>query len=396
MIRRRMLAVLRRRLQAFPAVALVGARQTGKTTLARTLAGRYFDLQRPADRLQLEFDWDRLAAGRELTILDEAQVSAEVFPWMRSAIDRDRRRRGRFLLLGSVSPWLMRHVGESLAGRLAIVELGPLSIAELSGIPLRRLWARGGYPDGGVLRGGHFPQWQHDYLTVIAERDLPTWGLPARPQVTARLMRMLAAVHGQVWNASQISQSLGVSYHTVNSYVDYLEAAFLIRRLPPYHANIGKRLVKSPKVYWRDSGLLHTLLGITEDRLLDHPAVGASWEGFVIAQVLSLLAQRDRHVVPYYFRTSDQHEIDLVLQVGERLWAIEIKLTTAPTPADLARLNKVADLIGADLRILITQSPRILANGREIACNLPWLARHLARLGVRTTAARDPHGASRG
>jgi predicted AAA+ superfamily ATPase len=396
MIRRRMLAVVRRRLQASPAVALVGARQTGKTTLARTLAGRYFDLQRPADRLRLEFDWDRLAAGRELTILDEAQVSGEVFPWLRSAIDRDRRRRGRFLLLGSVSPWLMRHVSESLAGRLAIVELGPLSLAELPGVPLGRLWARGGYPDGGVLRGGHFPQWQHDYLTVIAERDLPAWGLPARPQVTARLMRMLATSHGQVWNASQIAQSLGVSYHTVNHYVDHLEAAFLIRRLPAYHANIGKRLVKSPKVYWRDSGLLHALLGITEDRLLDHPAVGASWEGFVITQVLSLLAQRDRPVMPYYVRTSDQHELDLVLEVGDRLWAIEVKLTTSPTAADLARLNKVADLIGADWRILITQSPRILASGREIACNLPWLARHLGTLDVRTRAARGPRGATRG
>jgi predicted AAA+ superfamily ATPase len=203
----------------------------------------------------------------------------------------------------------MTQVSESLAGRLAIVELAPFTLAELPRVTLDRQWRLGGYPDGGVRGGRAYPRWQLDYLTLLSERDLPAWGLPAKPQVTLRLARMLAAVHGQAWNASQIGQSLGLSYHTVNGYLDYLEGAFLIRRLPPYHANVGKRLVKSPKVYWRDTGLLHALLGVGEGQALtDHPWVGASWESFVIEQILAALAQQDRAASAFYFRTSDQHE----------------------------------------------------------------------------------------
>jgi predicted AAA+ superfamily ATPase len=188
---------------------------------------------------------------------------------------------------------------------------------------------------------------------------------------------MLAAVNGQAWNATQIGQSLGLSYHTVNSYLDYLEGAFLIRRLPPRHATVGKRLVKSPKVYWRDSGLLHSLLGgVAEADLLDQPWVGASWEGFVIEQVLAHLAQRDRGGEAYFFRTSDQHEVDLVLDFGDQLWAIEIKLTATPGTDDMRRLNKAADLIGARKRILVSRTARSMANDREISCSLPWFLRH--------------------
>jgi predicted AAA+ superfamily ATPase len=231
-----------------------------------------------------------------------------------------------------------------------------------------------------VLGGDDFPRWQIDYLTLLAERDLPAWGLPARPQVTMRLFRMLAAVHGQIWNASRIGQSLGLSYHTVNSYLDYLDGAFLTRRIEPYHANIGKRLVKSPKVYWRDSGLLHALLGATRETLLDQPWVGASWEGFAVDQVLAALSQQDRRADAYFFRTSDQHEIDLVLDAGSRLCAIEIKLTASPGTDDMRRLNKAADLIGAARRVLVSQTRRSVDNGREVSCNLPWLVRHLDRV----------------
>jgi predicted AAA+ superfamily ATPase len=248
-------------------------------------------------------------------------------------------------------------------------------------VPLTRLWSRGGYPDGGVRGASRFPVWQRDYLTLLAERDLPVWGLPAKPQVTLRLLRMLAALHGQVWNASQVGQSLGLSYHTVNGYLDYLEGAFLIRRLPPYHANIGKRLVKSPKVYWRDSGLLHSLLGGVEQAdLLHQPWVGASWEGFVIEQLLARLAERDRRAEAYFFRTSDQQEIDLMLDFGGQLWALEVKLTASPGPDAMRRLNRAADLIGAGKRILVSRTPRSVANDREISCSLPWLIRHLDRL----------------
>jgi predicted AAA+ superfamily ATPase len=356
----------------------VGPRQAGKTTLARSLGGRYFDLEQEPDRLRLDLEWNEIEAGRSLIVLDEAQAWPEVFPRLRSAIDGDRRRNGRFLLLGSVSPSMMTRVSESLAGRLALVELTPFALAELPRVPFARQWARGGYPDGGVLGGRRFPQWQRDYLALLAQRDLPAWGLPARPQVTSRFLRMVAAVHGQVWNASQVGQSLGLSYHTVNGYLDYLEGAFLVRRLPPWHANIGKRLVKSPKVYWRDSGLLHALLGgITEQALLDQPWVGASWEGFVIEQILAHLAQRDKVAEAHFLRTADQYEVDLLLDFGTELWAIETKLTASPGPEDLRRLNRAADLVGAGKRILISRTPRSLASEREVSCSLPWFLRNV-------------------
>lgn len=380
MLRRSVLAVIRRRLKAAPAVALVGPRQSGKTTLARTLGGRYFDLEHEPDRLRLDLQWAALQSGRPLVVLDEAQAWPEIFLRLRAAIDQDRGRRGRFLILGSVSPAIMAQVSESLAGRLALVELTPFSLGELPRIPLDRLWQRGGYPDGGVRGGDAYPRWQRDYLTLLAQRDLPSWGLPAKPQVTERLLRMLAAVHGQVWNASQIGQSLGLSYHTVNSYLDFLEGAFLIRRLPPYHANIGKRLIKSPKLYWRDSGLLHAVLGVGSGQALaDQPWVGASWEGFVIEQLLTGLAQRDLHAEAYFFRTSDQHEVDLVLERGGRRCAIEIKLSTSPGPDDMRRLNRAADLIDAHSRVLISRTRHAVANARHVSCSLPWLLRHLGR-----------------
>ena len=378
MLRRRLSTVLRRRLRAYPAVALVGPRQCGKTTLARGLGGRYFDLEQEPERLRLDLQWGELEDDKGLVVLDEAQSWPEVFPRLRGAIDRKRRENGRFLILGSVSPTIMAQVSESLAGRLALVELTPFSLSELRGLPLTRLWSRGGYPDGGVRGGNRFPLWQRDYLSLLAQRDLPAWGLPAKPQITLRLLKMLAAVHAQTWNATQVGQSLGLSYHTVNGYLDYLEGAFLIRRLPPYHVNIGKRLVKSPKVYWRDSGLLHSLLGgVPESALLDMPWVGASFEGFVIEQILALLAQRDHRADAFFFRTHDQQEVDLVLDFGAQLWAIEVKLTASPGPDAMRRLNRAADLIGARKRILISRTSRSVSNERETSCSLPWFIRHV-------------------
>lgn len=381
MVPRAAAKIVRRRLDSYPAVALVGPRQAGKTTLARALGGAYFDLEQEADRLRLDLQWDSLVAGSSLVILDEAQSWPDVFGRLRGAIDRDRSRKGRFLLLGSVSPALMVRVSQSLAGRLALVELTPFLHGEVSGAPLERLWGRGGYPEGGVLDPGRFPQWQHDYLALLAQRDLPAWGLPAKPQVTQRLLRMVAAVHGQLWNASQIGQSLGLSYHTVNGYMDYLVGAFLIRRLQPYEASTRKRLVKRPKVYWRDTGLLHALLHVAdEDDLLDKPWVGASWEGFVIEQILGALQQHDRRAEAFFLRTSDQHEIDLVLDFGPSLWAIEAKLTASPSTSDLARLNKTADTIKADKRLLISQTAPCVADANRISCNLPWLLERLGEL----------------
>ncbi len=373
-------ALLHARLAAYPAVALVGPRQCGKTTLARSLGGRYYDLEQETDRLRLDIEWDEVAASDSLVILDEIQASPETFARLRGTIDADRRRNGRFLLLGSVAPALMMRASESLAGRLSVVELTPLSLAELDANGLDRLWLCGGYPDGGVLGAGGFPGWQHDYLNLLAQRDLPSWGLPTRPPTTQQLFRLLAATHGQQWNASELGRSLGLSYHTVNDYLDYLEQAFLVRRLLAYHANIRKRLVKRPKVYWRDSGLLHSLMGVDNfDELLRQPWVGASWEGHVIDQILTALQQAGRRFEAWHMRTADGREIDLVLKVGSELWAVEVKLTTRPGPADMARLDESADLIGSDRRFLITRRPGLTRSGTRAMSDLAGMVGMAAR-----------------
>ncbi|MEI8354079.1 MAG: ATP-binding protein [Lentisphaerota bacterium] len=380
---------LQQDLQRYPAVALVGPRQCGKTTLAKSLGGHYFDLEDEADVLKLDLSWDRLIAGKDLVVLDEAQSHPPVFKRMRCAIDR-RREAGRFLVLGSVSPALMREVSESLAGRLGLVELTPFFLDEVGAEALDALWLHGGFPDGGILGTDAMPGWQRNYLALLAQRDLPAWGLPSKPQMTERLFKMLAVAHGTPWNASAIGQSLGLNYQTVNGYMDYLEGAFLLRRLQPFHANIRKRLVKSPKVYWRDSGLLHALSGIsTMDALLSQPWVGASWEGFVIEQTRSRLNASGTNCELYHVRTSDQHEIDLLLDFGTERWACEIKLTADPKVDDLARLNKVADLIGAEKRILISRTIALIESGTSASLNLPgFLAKLRSRGGSRGRGSR--------
>ena len=372
MIKRAIVSVIGKRLTDYPAVALDGPRQSGKTTLAKSLGGAYFDLEQESDRTRLDIQWDEVVNGSRLVVLDEAQEWPEIFPRLRGAIDRNRTRKGRFLLLGSVSPALKTRVAESLAGRVALVELAPFSMDEVPRVRMQELWLRGGFPEGGGTAPRRFPQWQHDHLTLVTQRDLPNWGMPAKPRVTTRLLRMIAAVHGQLWNASQIGKALGLSHPTVNTYLDYLEGAFLVRRLQPYFANLKKRLVKSPKIYWRDTGLLHALLRTSNyDQLLSQPWVGASWEGFVIEQTLCVLSHIDRRADPYFFRTSDAHEVDLVLDMGSEKWAIEIKLTSQPTRDDLSRLNKIGDLIGADRRILVTQTRETTIGRRDASCDLP-------------------------
>ena len=335
--------------------------------------------------MRLDLEWTRRVGNAERIILDEAQAWPEILARVRGAVDADRKRNGRFLLLGSVAPSLATHASESLAGRLSQIELAPLQWSEVPSTSRKHLWLRGGYPDGGILDVGTrlnhaFPQWQVDYLALLAQRDLPSWGLPAKPQVTDRLLRLVAAVHGQVWNASRLGQSLGLSYQTVNSYLDYLEGSYLIRRLPSYHVNIGKRLVRSPKIFWRDSGLLHALLNApSAAALLLQPWVGASWEGFVIEQIIGELAAQGRRVQPCFFRTSDGHEIDLVLDTGAERWAIAVKLTASPSPADMTQLDRTADMIGASRRYLVSQTPRSSGDVRRASCNLTGLMERLAQ-----------------
>jgi hypothetical protein len=355
-------------------VALVGARQVGKTTLARSLGGSYYDLEQESDRVRVDLEWEVITRSRKLTILDEAQAWPQVFPRLRAAIDDDRKRPNRFLLLGSVSPRLMLEVSESLAGRLALVEISPFVVSELPRRYREELWLKGGYPDGGVLGGGGFPRWQQDYLTLLSRRDLPNWGLPAQPALTDRLFKMLAIGHGQVWNASALGRSLGISYHTVTTYVDYLEGAFLVRRLQPYAANLRKRLTKSPKLYWRDSGLVHALLGVrTREDLLVQPWVGASFEGWVVDQVIGHLTSQGRSFEAFYLRTVDGLEIDLVLELAPRRWAIEVKLTSSPGPGDLDKLRRNAELIAADRICLVSRTAHTARGEHELSTDLAGL-----------------------
>ena len=375
MVKRVHTGLIHKRLEKFPAVAILGPRQCGKTTLAKQIGGIYFDLEQEGSRGRLDAQWDKLMAGPELIILDEAQSVPAVFPRLRGAIDERRKRNGRFLLLGSVSPALMMNVSESLAGRLAVVELSPFILPELPPGRMDDLWLVGGYPEGGILDEAMFGPWQDSYLKVLIQRDLPAWGLPAKARTTERLTRMLAALHGQTLNASQLGSALGLDSKTVAGYCDYLEGAFLIRRLQPYFANIHKRLIKSAKVFWRDSGLLHSLTGVdTVERLFSQPWVGHSWEGFVIEQTLATLAAAGKRAQAFFFRTSDGYELDLVLDWGASRWAVEIKLTSDPSSGMIERLNKAADMIDAERRILICRIARPFENDTLLVADpITWL-----------------------
>lgn len=371
MIRRSVTPLVREYLAQFPAVGLIGPRQCGKTTLAHAMGDLYFDIERPEDRARLDVMWDDIIAGDKLAVFDEAQTWPELFSRLRGAIDSRRRTKGRFMLLGSISPTLMKQVGQSLAGRLGLVELTPFHAAETAPATHEHLWRTGGFPEGGFLGAADYPRWQSNYLKILSRRDFPMWGLPAKPVVTERLFRLLAAAHGSNQNATGLGQHFGLSYHTIQSYLDYLEGAFLIRRLPPYFANISKRLIKSPKIYWRDSGVLHHLLGLgAKDDLIAQPWVGASWEGWVIEQILADRSSRGIDTAAHYFRTSDGLECDLVLESGGKRELIEIRLTTAPSTEDLAKLRKVQSLIGADRIVLLTRVKQSHIGDKAWSCNL--------------------------
>jgi hypothetical protein len=337
-------------------------------------------LEQQADRIKLDLEWDQLVGKEDLVVLDEAQSWPEIFPRLRGTIDADRKRNGRFLLLGSVSPALMSTVSESLAGRLALLELTPFLWEELPAERRKRLWLSGGYPDGGILEPSRFPNWQDAYLALLSQRDLPNWGLTAKPQTTARFLKMTAALHGHAWNAAQVGASMGLDAKTVANYLDYLVGAFLVRRLLPYQANIRKRLVKRPKIFWRDSGLLHAQLNVTSrDILLSHPIAGASWEGFVIEQILGSLAAAGRKFDPYFFGTSDQHEIDLVIEIDGEIWAFEIKLTSAPKSEDFVKLKELGKLIGARRIYLVSSIAQSTGGVDAASCNLDGVLERIQR-----------------
>jgi uncharacterized protein len=327
-------------LKQFPAVGIIGPRQCGKTTIAKTFqrSGKkkvlYFDLESPADARKFEdpeLFLDSLDA--QTIIIDEVQRKPELFPILRSLIDR-KRRNGRFLLLGSASPELIRGASETLAGRIFYLEATPFRLDELADQKnaMNRHWFRGGFPGAFLARtDGAYFNWMDGFVRTFVERDLNSlFGTSFSPSLMFRLWRMLSHHHGHTWNANSFAKGLDVSPTTVNRYLDHLEGAFMIRKLPPYFMNTRKRLTKSPKIYLRDSGLLHYLLDIHHAAgLPNHPVLGHSWEGYAIEQICNLLPQNVR---PFFYRTHDGSEMDLVLVKGIKPVAcIEIKYTTSPS-----------------------------------------------------------------
>ena len=332
------MARLREDLASTPAVALLGPRQAGKTTVAHELAQQsdnvYLDLESELDRAKLASPELYLAERLDrLVVLDEVHRVPGLFPALRGLIDRARRsgrRSGLYLLLGSASLDLLQQAGESLAGRIAYRELTPFNVQELPEAEHTRLWVRGGFPESYLARTPAASlRWRQDFIRTYVERDIPLFGGRVGSEALRRLWGMLAHQQGALVNASVLARSLALDMRTVNRYLDLLVEMFLVRRLEPWHANLGKRLTKSPKLYVRDSGLLHALLGLPdEEALLGHPAVGASWEGFVLE---NLITAAGTSASAHFYRTSGGAEVDLLLNwpSGE-CWAIEVKRSLAP------------------------------------------------------------------
>lgn len=332
--RRSLLAELRHALGRSRAVVLAGPRQSGKTTLAAALAARgaasWFDLENPRDRRRLDEPLtalEPLHAAGGLLVIDEVQLSPGLFPVLRVLIDRSPRN-GQFLLLGSASPALLRQAGESLLGRVEVVEVGGFDLAETGFDAQNRLWQRGGYPRSFLAATDEDSvAWRQQAVARHVESDLPQFGVNVPAPAMLRFWTMLAHVHGQIWNAADPARSLGLAEPTVRRHLDTLTQTFMLRQLQPWHENLAKRQVKAPKVYFRDSGLLHALLGIRDlDDLLAHPRCGASWEGFALEQVLRL-ARPDQ---AYFWATHQGAKLDLLLFKGSRRVGVEFKRADAP------------------------------------------------------------------
>lgn len=320
-----------------PVVALLGPRQCGKTTLARQFAAddpnraNYFDLEDPTDLARLESPKLALEPLSGLIVIDEVQRRPDLFPVLRVLVDQSLsgRRRRRFLLLGSASRDLLRQSSETLAGRIAYLELPPFTLIEETSS--ERLWLRGGFPRSYLARSlAASVAWRKSYITTYLERDIPALGINIPPVSLRRFWMMLTHYHGQTWNAAEIGSSLGISDHTSRRYLDILAGTFMIRLLSPWYENIGKRQVKSPKLYIRDSGILHSLMGVANHgELLVHPRLGASWEGFAMEQVISLLGVESSEA--FFWGVHGQAELDLlILQGGKRL-GFEFKYTDSPS-----------------------------------------------------------------
>lgn len=333
-------------------MVLAGPRQCGKTTLAREFlpedSVNYFDLEDPASLARLDEPMVALGPLRGLVVIDEVQRRPDLFPVLRVLADR-RDNQARFLILGSASGDLLRQTSESLAGRMERLIIGGFSLGELGREEEQTLWERGGFPLSFLAENGAASlAWRKNFIQALLERDFPQWGVRIPAIALQRFWTMLAHYHGQTWNAAEPARALGVGEATTRRHLDLLTDAFMIRQLQPYHANLRKRQVKAPKIYVRDSGLLHQLLGIsTLKELLTHPKAGASWEGFVIEQIL--LAEP--HDEAWFWATHQGAEIDLVLRRGSELFGIEIKRTDTPRLTPSIRI--ALDDLGLELVMVI-------------------------------------------
>jgi uncharacterized protein len=325
------LARIRDALSRSPVVVLTGPRQCGKTTLARELleveSENYFDLEDPTSLGRLDEPKTALAPLRGLVVIDEVQRRPELFPVLRVLVDR-RGTPARFLILGSASGDLLRQTSESLAGRAERVTIGGFTLADLGSEAVAKLWRRGGFPLSFLAQTEQVSvNWRREFIQTLLERDLPQWGVRVPAIALLRFWTMVAHYHGQTWNAAEPARALGVNASTTRRYLDLLTDALMVRQLQPWHANLGKRQVKSPKVYVRDSGLLHQLFGLANEKaILSHPKAGASWEGFAIEQILA----KEAHDDAWFWATHQGAEIDLLIRRGDRLFGVECKRGDVP------------------------------------------------------------------
>jgi uncharacterized protein len=323
---------LERSLRQFPVTLLLGPRQSGKTTLARQLAGRtdaYFDLEDPETPLREGVAKQVLEPLRGLVVIDEFQRQPQLFELLRLLADR-KPLRARFLILGSASPDLVKGASETLAGRVNYCEIAGFDAREIAPANHGKLWLRGGYPRSFLARSEvESSNWRQSFVQMFLERDIPQLGLRVPSHALRRFWTMLAHYHGQLWNAADLARSMGVGENAVRHYLDILSGAFMVRQLPPWFENVGKRLVKSPRIYLRDSGLLHLLLGIrSRNDVLSHPKLGASWEGFALEQTIRLLsADRDA----FFYRTHAGAELDLLILRRGKRYGFEFKYGDAPS-----------------------------------------------------------------
>ncbi|MBI1846723.1 MAG: ATP-binding protein [Candidatus Rokubacteria bacterium] len=382
--RSRWLSALRAALKRSRVTALVGPRQAGKTTLARQIVPEnspaYFDLEDPRGLARLAEPMMALGPLRGIVVIDEIQRRPDLFPVLRVLADR-RPIPARFLILGSATPDLLKPCSETLAGRLETIELTGFALDELGAPAMRRLWRRGGFPPAYLARSEHASYvWRRQFMQTYLERDLPQLGITVPSATMLRFWTMLAHYHGGVWNAAEAARSLGVSEPTARRYLDLLSGLFMVRQLQPWHENLKKRQVKAPKVYLRDSGLLHALLGLAGEReLLSHPKAGASWEGYAIEQAVALV----RPEAAYFWATHTGAELDLLLIKRGQRYGVEVKFQDAPRLTPSMR-TAISDLRLRHLTVLYPGDRQYELGRRVTVVPLTELARDpevIARVG---------------